>query len=201
MSHAKANTLVSLHQHRLGGGVNGYQTAGLVIDVDLVLVPEPPAWLVNSTTDFLAFVVPIPTPDEPAITQVIPRRLAVLGVEGPGRPEPVLAYIQTTEHIPFPPLDLDADADATAVFRRALETGGDHWQALIDIGVVPPEARDGLPAGLAQQAGDQDAVDTAVNGRVTRTTHTYRSRAALAADCHRPPCWPKDHATSRLFGD
>lgn len=167
---------------------NGDHATGLIASSDVVLVPTPPAWLLKPEVAFAAYLMPLP-PDGRPVEELTPRRMATLGVKDSG---PVLTYVEVTEEIGYPPVQVRESARARATIGASLETSdGDYWEALESIGAIPPGLRD--TAALSYDS-PFDGVSV-----TNRRDIVFDSHSVLAQSCcsvSRPECCPR----RALFG-
>ena len=119
----------------------GHLAAGVLLDTDLVLVPDPPQRLVDGSVTVEALFVPLPFTAAGRVERIRPDRLDVLRPAGPDGPAAaVLRLSRPVRH----PARLPG-YDGCALNEALRRTGDDLWAALIEIGIATGATRDGPP--------------------------------------------------------
>ncbi|MEJ3747310.1 hypothetical protein WEI85_28995 [Actinomycetes bacterium KLBMP 9797] len=192
MSHQPLAAFVSVQDRSADDPRSGHRAGGLLIDSDVVMVPRPPAEVLDP--GYLFDVVIVPTaPDQgdgPPPERIRPRKVVVQSVDGGGERSPVAAYIL-----------LEAASrhrwraftrEEAARLNDALDgCGGDYWSALRRFGIVPDGLGAAPPAELlaAAPVPNGDAA-LAADGAVDRREQVYGSYRELAERkcCPSPRC-------------
>ncbi len=179
-----------------------HAAAGVLADIDLVVLPEPPASLLQPGAELQALIAPLPLSPDRAVERIAASRAAVLLVPGPPK-RPVIAYLELASACvcaagAYPdgyPAPLDparqsvlrtcADGDLWSAFERAGVVGSDYRAMASGGDVVGQLLRRAPSAAAGQTAGE--TVPTSVR------EHPYNA----VTDVHEDFCFPPFKACSR----
>jgi hypothetical protein len=116
--------------------VEGYLAAGVLVDYNKVLVPDPPTTLQGDDVEPEVWITPFPPARDQAVEIAAAPKLRVVGVRDGGPTAMLLELAHPSRYAcqlgPIEPGELD---------RVLTETGGDLWSALERAQVVPTDIR------------------------------------------------------------
>lgn len=153
-------------------------TVGVLIDSDIVMVPRPPAKLLDHGRQVDAILCGPPGGDAPEPERIAARRSAVLSVAGAGT---VVAYVELDRPSRHPSLNVTRD-DKSRLLDALDGCAGDYWAAMQGVGIVS-DPRDRFAAGtLWPVTGlDDGAVPGFAGGSLDTRELVYQSMNDLAA--------------------
>jgi hypothetical protein len=123
----------------------GHRSVGLLVEPDVVLVPEMAEDLLNADRDFEVLVIPLPLRLDGIIERHRPRRLDVVRVEGVDGPASANIQLATPSRYLSRMKDFDG---CDFVNRLAALDRQQVWAILEEMEVVPPGTKDKLPEGV-----------------------------------------------------
>ncbi|NJP92029.1 hypothetical protein HCN51_21625 [Nonomuraea sp. FMUSA5-5] len=165
--------------------IAGHLAAGVLGDSNVVLVPDPPAALLQTSEEIEVLIAPNP----PTKNMLIERHEIAQRVTYAlrGRANPVVAAFQLVERSRY--ASQMYSFDPVEVGRVLEENGGCFWKALVRVGAVPPKIRK-VSEKFLREANEKERIQR----RPKMSDFVYDSYSELVPDICQWLCWCSKHS-------